>query len=84
MSDLAYIVLFLLSGGFFAVHCSRATVREWRAGQALGGKYGDYEREKEPVGFWMIMAGNALAALFGNFLLLFGIVGLLAYFGWAK
>jgi hypothetical protein len=81
VSDLGYIALFLCVGGFFAVHCSLATVREWKAGRALGGQWGDYDREASPAGFWLIMTGNALAAVMGAALLLIGLVYLSAYLG---
>ena len=59
-------------------------MRERRKGRALGGKWGDYERETSPVGFWLIMTGNAVAALMGGAFLLFGVSYLLAYLGWIK
>jgi hypothetical protein len=59
-------------------------MRELRAGRALGGKWGDHERETSPLRFWVLMIGNALAAVMGGAFLLFGLVALLAYLGWIK
>ena len=84
MSDLGYVLLFLSVGTFFAVHCSRATMREWKAGRALGGKWGDYDRETSPLGFWIVMSGNTLAATMGVLFLLIGFVYLLIYLGWIE
>jgi hypothetical protein len=57
---------------------------EWRAGRALGGRWGDYERETSPVGFWLVMTGNALAAVMGCVLSVFGLLYLLVYPGWLR
>ena len=82
MSDLGYIILFLTLGAFLAVHCSRATVREWRAGQGLGGRWGAHDRETSPVGFWLVMAANAFAVMLGACFLIIGLVYLFVDLGW--
>ena len=84
MTDLGYIALLLSVGSFFAVHCSRATMREWGAGRALGGRWGDHERDTPSIAFWLIMTGNALAAIMGGVFLLLGLVYLLADLGCIK
>jgi hypothetical protein len=71
----------LVVGGFFAVHCSRATLKEYRSGRALAGKYGDYDRETSPVGFWVVIGMNAVAALLGVGFFVAGVAGLLGYAG---
>ena len=75
MSDLGYALSLLVVGAVFAVHCSRATLKEYRNGRALAGIFGDYDRETSPIGFWIVIAANAEAALLG---LAFLIGGLLA------
>jgi len=79
MSDLGRVLLPLAVGGLMAVHCSRATLKEFCSGQALAGIFGNYDREASPVGFWVVTLTNGAAALLGIILLIAGIVGLLAY-----
>jgi hypothetical protein len=81
MSDLAYALMFTAIGAFFLVHCSRATLKEFKSGRALAGEFGDYDRETSPVGFWVVVTANAAAALIGAGFLFAGIVGLLGYAG---
>ena len=66
-------------GAFFAIHCTLASVREYRAGRALGGEFGDHGRNASPVGFWAIMAGNIGAVLMGVGFIIVGIFGMLGY-----
>lgn len=69
----------VLFGAFFAIHCTLATVREYRTGRALGGKYGDYDRKSSPARFWAITTGNAGAVLMGVGFIIVGILGMLGY-----
>jgi hypothetical protein len=69
----------VLAGAFFVIHCTLASVREYRAGRVLGGKFGDFDRKASPAGFWAIMAGNLGAVLMGVGFIVVGILGMLGY-----
>ena len=69
----------VVAGAFFAIHCTLASVREYRAGRALGGEFGDHDRNASPIGFWAIMAGNMGAVLMGVIFIIVGIFGMLGY-----
>jgi hypothetical protein len=69
----------VLAGAFFAIHCTLASIREYRAGRAVGGEFGDYDRIGSPAGFWTMMAGNAGAAFMGVGFIVVGILGMLGY-----
>jgi hypothetical protein len=77
-SNLGNAIL-LAVGALFSIHCTLATVREYRAGRALGGKFGDHDRTTSPAGFWTIMAGNGLAVLMGIAFVICGVLGLMGY-----
>jgi hypothetical protein len=65
MQDFGLALLIVAVGGFFALHCPLATRRELRDGVARGAHGGAYRRSTQPVGFWMVIAMNLLAALLG-------------------
>jgi hypothetical protein len=74
--DLAYGLFFLVVGSFFAIHCTRATLSEFRSGVALGHHYSMVRRSRSPIAFWLIIVGNGLAAFMGLGFLTLGIVSL--------
>jgi hypothetical protein len=80
MRDFWIALLMIVCGVFFTVHCSVAARRELRSGRALGGKFGNYDRASAPVSFWLVTAGNLVAAAMGAFFIFVGSIGLLVYF----
>jgi len=75
----------LVIGAVFALHCSRATIKEFRAGRALGGwRFGDWDRDKNTGAFWFLIVANALAALMGFAFVGLGILALSGSTGWIK
>jgi hypothetical protein len=79
MSDLQLSLLLIATGAFFSIHCTRASLKELRSGQALGWPFGDYDRTDSPIGFWLIMSGNFAAVVMGMIFLIAGLLGLLTY-----
>jgi hypothetical protein len=75
MNDLAFALLFIGGGAILAVHCSRMTWKEVRTGVATS-QLAKHSRSGQPVSFWIIILGNAFAALLGAVFLVVGLTGL--------
>ncbi|MGN6121321.1 MAG: hypothetical protein ACTHOJ_00035 [Sphingomonas oligoaromativorans] len=71
-NEIASAVLMVAVGGGLAVHCSRAAIREVRAGEGRS-RFGAYRRDDDPLRFWGVVVGTALAALLGLFSFCFGL-----------
>jgi hypothetical protein len=59
-------------GGGVAVMCSRRALSELRAGEGRR-RWGTYRRDDDPLRFWGVVVGTALAALLGLFSFCFGV-----------
>ena len=62
---------FLGIGLFFAVHCTRAGLKELRNGVAEAGR--EYVRDEEPIAFWFCIVLTFLAAAMGLFFIANGV-----------
>ncbi|WP_019833676.1 hypothetical protein [Sphingomonas sp. PR090111-T3T-6A] len=71
-NEVASAVLLVAVGGGVAVHCSRTALRELRAGEGRR-RWGTYRRDDDPLRFWGVVVGTALAALLGLFSFCFGL-----------
>jgi hypothetical protein len=63
-NELASAVLMVAVGGGVAVMCSRRALSELRAGEGRR-RGGTYRRDDDPLRFWSVIVGTALAALLG-------------------
>jgi hypothetical protein len=62
--DASQAAVLIIFGGWLAVHCSRAALRECRSGMAQGmGR--PVSRKSRPVHFWTIILVDWLAAALG-------------------
>lgn len=71
-NDIASAVLMVAVGGGVAVICSRRALNELRAGEGRR-RWGTYRRDDDPLRFWSMIVGTALAALVGLYSFCFGL-----------
>jgi len=81
-NEFASAALLVAGGVFFTVRCTRSAIREVRTGVGRS-RFGEYERESEPLQFWATFAGSILAALLGVIFFCSGLAMLLGP-GWHR
>jgi hypothetical protein len=78
--DIVMASISVLAGGFFAVHCPQAALREYRAGIARG-RVQDFRRETSPISFWLTICATAFAGVLGLGFLLYGLARIAVEWG---